>query len=350
MGLNFLRTAIDRIYTGRSQRYQAGVKWGLLVLVVLVLIVICVLFLQSVLNPDPRDEIIGRWRTADGETSVEFFEDDTGLLDLGEISLELQYEFIDDSQVRIFTQTDEQVWQYAATSETVAIISPNFSFKKTNVVIDWRFARRIVPDMLKGLEVTVRATLIAFLLALLFGFIFALARRSPNRLVSFPAAAIVEFTRSTPLLVQLFFFFFVLPRYGVKLPAFQIGVVALGLHYGTYCSEVYRAGIDGVEKGQWEAATALNIDPRRKWLAIILPQAMPPMIPAFGNYLVAMFKETAQLTVLAIVELLTTAQTIGAQDFRYLEPITMAGFMYFAVSFPASLIVQRLEQRFGRKR
>ena len=99
----------------------------------------------------------------------------------------------------------------------------------------------------------------------------------------------------TPLLVQLFFMFFVLPRYGLRLPAFTVGVIALGLHYGAYNSEVYRAGIDAIGKGQWEASIALNFSPLDTWRRIILPQAIPPMYPALGNYFVAMFKESALL-------------------------------------------------------
>jgi polar amino acid transport system permease protein len=334
---------------GSFNRYRMPLKWLSGLLVVLVLIAAGVLAWQSVFNIDPRDEVVGRWRTPAGTTTVEFFEDGTAVLEGREVSFELNYDFVDDSQIRMYTDSVEEIWSYEATSETLRLTSATDQRFSKIQVIDWRFARRILPDMLKGLKVTVQATFISFLLALLFGFVFALGRRSQSRLISFPSGAIVEFIRSTPLLIQLFFFFFVLPRYGLRIPAFQTGVLAIGLHYGTYCSEVYRAGIEGVEQGQWEAAIALNLSPERKWLAIILPQAMPPMIPAFGNYFVALFKETAQLSVLAIAELLSTAGNAGTENFRFLEPITMAGLLYFAVSFPSSLIVQRLEKRFGHK-
>jgi polar amino acid transport system permease protein len=177
----------------------------------------------------------------------------------------------------------------------------------------------------------------------------SLGRRSENPWISQPIGAIVEFIRSTPLLVQLFFFFFVLPRYGIRLPAFVVGTVALGLHYGTYTSEVYRAGIDAVDQGQWEAATALNFSPLRVWVGIILPQAIPPMIPALGNYLIGMFKESAQLLAITVTELMLTARVIGTETFRFLEPITLAGLLYFLVSYPSALILQRLEARYANK-
>ena len=214
---------------------------------------------------------------------------------------------------------------------------------------DFEYIVEILPDLLEGLIITVEASLAGFAVALILGLLFALGRRSENEWLSQPIGAVVEFVRSTPLLVQLFFFFYVLPRYGIRLGPFIIGTVALGLHYGTYTSEVYRAGIDAVERGQWEAATALNFSPVDVWVRIILPQSIPPMIPALGNYMVAMFKESAQLSAITVAELLNTAQTIGTRNFAYLEPITLAGALYFAISYPSSLIVQRLEARYAAR-
>jgi len=214
---------------------------------------------------------------------------------------------------------------------------------------NWGFVLEILPRLLGGLVVTVEATLVGFILAVVLGLFLALGRRSENPWISQPIGAIVEFIRSTPLLVQLFFFFFVLPRYGIRLPAFLVGTVALGLHYGTYTSEVYRAGIDAVDRGQWEAATALNFSPLRVWTGIILPQAIPPMYPALGNYLIGMFKESAQLLAITVTELMLTARVIGTETFRFLEPITMAGLLYFLISYPSALLVQRLEARYARR-
>jgi polar amino acid transport system permease protein len=213
----------------------------------------------------------------------------------------------------------------------------------------WPFVIEIMPRLLQGLVVTVQATIVGFALSAILGLLMALGRRSQRRLISWPTTAVVEFIRMTPLLVQLFFFFFVLPRYGIRMSAFVVGVVALGLHYGTYNSEVYRAGIDAIESGQWEAATALNFSPRHIWTRIILPQAIPPMYPSLGNYLVAMFKESSQLMAITVVELTLTARIIGTETFRFLEPITMAGVLYFLISYPSSLIVQRLEARYARQ-
>ena len=213
---------------------------------------------------------------------------------------------------------------------------------------DFNYALEILPVLLEGLWVTVQVSVAGFALAAILGLLMALARRSENGWLSEPVGALVEFVRSTPLLVQLFFLFYVLPRYGLRLPPFIVGTVALGLHYGTYASEVYRAGIDAIGRGQWEAARALNFSTGYTWTGIILPQAIPPMIPALGNYLIAMFKESAQLAAITVPELLFTGQVLGARNFRYLVPITMVGALYFAISYPSSLIVRQLEARYAR--
>lgn len=212
---------------------------------------------------------------------------------------------------------------------------------------DFQFALEILPELLEGLVVTIQASLVGFVLAAIIGLFLALGRRSENNLISQPVGAIVEFIRSTPLLVQLFFFFYVLPRYGLRFSPFVLGSFALGLHYGTYMSEVYRAGIDAVDAGQWEAATALNFSPLRVWIGIILPQAIPPMFPALGNYLVAMFKESALLAAITVSELLDAGQSIGTEYFRYLEPITLVGALYFLISYPSSIVVRKLEARYA---
>jgi polar amino acid transport system permease protein len=216
------------------------------------------------------------------------------------------------------------------------------------MTIDWEFAWSILPDLLRGLVVTLQASLLGFALAAVLGLLLALGRRSSSRWVSMPIGALVEFVRSTPILVQLFFFFYVLPRYGIRLPALVVGTFALGLHYSTYTSEVYRAGIEAVSKGQWEAATALNFSSGRTWVGIILPQAIPPMVPALANYLIGMFKESAQLAAITVVELLLTAKSIGARTFRYVEPITMVGIIFFLLSYPSALLIQRLEAHLGK--
>lgn len=209
---------------------------------------------------------------------------------------------------------------------------------------DWQFAWEIMPRLLEAAIITVQATVLGFILAAILGLIWALLRRSPVRIVSLPVAGIVEFIRSTPLLVQLFFLYYVLPDYGIRFDALMIGIIGLGLHFSTYCSEVYRAGLDGVPKGQWEAARALNLSPLQTYRDIIVPQAIPPIVPALGNYLVAMFKETPLLSALAVVEIMNQAKIIGSETFRYIEPITIVGVVFLVLSLISMLGIRHFER------
>lgn len=212
---------------------------------------------------------------------------------------------------------------------------------------DWQFALDILPRLLEGLVVTVQATVVGSALALTLGLVLALLRRSANRVIRSATKAFVEFVRSTPLLVQLYFLFFVLPDLGVTLSAFVTGALGLGVHYATYTSEVYRAGIDGVPPGQWEAATALSLPRSRVWTSVILPQAIPRVLPALGNYVIAMFKETPLLSAITVLEMMQVAKGVGSNTFRYLEPFTIVGVLFLLVSLPAAFVVRKLERRLG---
>lgn len=205
---------------------------------------------------------------------------------------------------------------------------------------DWTYVWEAFPYLYRGALVTIQATLIGFAIALVLGLVFALVRRSPNRLVSVAMAETVEFIRSTPLLLQVFFVYFVGPQFGIVIPAWIAGIGVLGIHYAAYCSEVYRAGIEAVEGGQWEACIALNLSRSRTWRVIILPQAIPPVVPALGNYFIGMFKDTPILAAIAILEMLQQAKNFGAENYRYIEAITMAGAFYLLFSLVASAIVQ----------
>ncbi|WP_417507914.1 ectoine/hydroxyectoine ABC transporter permease subunit EhuD, partial [Marinomonas gallaica] len=144
---------------------------------------------------------------------------------------------------------------------------------------DWAFVFEILPMILSAAKVTLLATLLGSILAILVGLSFALLRRSKLVLLRVVTYWIVEFVRSTPLLVQIFFLYYVLPEFGISMSPLLTGVLALGLHYGAYLSEVFRSGIDGIEKGQWEAARALNLTTYDTYKDIVLPQAIRPMIP-----------------------------------------------------------------------
>jgi polar amino acid transport system permease protein len=208
---------------------------------------------------------------------------------------------------------------------------------------DWSFAFEILPLLARASLVTLQATFLGFILAAILGLAFAIGRMYGPAWVSIPLAGLIEFIRSTPLLIQIFFIYFVFPEFGVVLGAMTAGVLALGLHYATYCSEVYRAGLANVSRGQWEASIALNLTPYHTLRDVIIPQAIPPIVPALGNYLVALFKDTPLLSAIAVLELMQTAKIIGSETFRYTEPITMVGIIFLIFSLIAAGLIRLVE-------
>lgn len=210
----------------------------------------------------------------------------------------------------------------------------------------WDYVVELLPRLLNAFLVTLGATLLGFILSILIGLLFAIAGRSAYRPIRWTVRSIVEFIRSTPLLVQVFFLYYSVPMLtGIAMSAFVTGVIALGLHYGTYMSEVFRSGIDAVPRGQWEASTALHLSKRKTWLSVILPQALPPVIPMMGNYLIVIFKETPTLSAITLVELLLTAKSEASVSYRVFEPYTIVGLLFLIVSLIFSYGIRRLEKR-----
>jgi polar amino acid transport system permease protein len=205
------------------------------------------------------------------------------------------------------------------------------------------FAISIFPILLQGMLVTIEATILGFFVALILGLILAVLKGAPTRFVSWPATFLTEFLRDTPLLIQLFFLYYVLPEYGVVLPAFLTGALALGVQYSAYTSEVYRAGLEAITRGQKEAARALNLTSARTFTHVILPQAVPRIIPALGNYLVSIMKDVPVLSVVTVLEMLNVAKIIGDRTFDYLVPLSMVGGIYLVLTLVASAGVRYLD-------
>jgi polar amino acid transport system permease protein len=216
---------------------------------------------------------------------------------------------------------------------------------------DWRwdYAWEILPRLLEATVNTLIAAAAGYLIALVLGLVFALAQRSDSKVLTFVVREFVEFVRSTPLLLQIFFIFYVGPQFGITLSPWVSGMIAIGLHYSCYLSEVYRGGLDSVPKGQWEAATALNMTTVQTYRRLIIPQAIPPAIPGMGNYLVGIFKDTPMLSVIGVAELIHTANSIGSETWRYLEAYTIVGIIFLALSLPAAGLIRAFENFVRRK-
>jgi polar amino acid transport system permease protein len=213
---------------------------------------------------------------------------------------------------------------------------------------DWTYAISVVPQLLQGLQITVLVTLCGFAIAVVLGFVWTLLRLAAIPVLSPMAGFFVEFIRGTPFLIQLFFLFYVVPTWGLTLTALVTGIVAIGLFNSAYVSEIYRAGIEDIPPGQWEACLTVGLPVRRVWTGVIIPQVVPAVLPMLGNVMIGMFKETAVLSTITVLELLARGMDAGFTHFRFIEPLTMVGALYLVVSYSAAVAVRRLEQRSER--
>jgi polar amino acid transport system permease protein len=213
------------------------------------------------------------------------------------------------------------------------------------MIFNWGFAWSILPQLLQAAEVTVLVTLASFVVAFFGGLGLLYLRQSRNKYVSRPTIWIIDFIRGTPLLVQVFFIYYLAPKYGLRLGALETGILALGIHYSCYMSETFRAALRAVGRNQWEAAQALGLKPWRTFQKVIWPQMYPIVVPLVGSYLIYMFKDTPILAAITVRELMQVSSQIGADNFRYMEPITIVGVLFLAMSLAAAYITRIIERR-----
>src|SRR5690625_3514068 len=200
----------------------------------------------------------------------------------------------------------------------------------------------VLPELIEAFfKVTLVVTIVGSALAAVLGLVIAIIRYVAPKPVTVVVTFFVNLVRMTPIIVQLVFAYLVF----TSTSRMTIGIVIFGVHYATYMAEVYRAGIDAVPKGQWEATTALSMPAKRVWFAVVVPQALRSTIPALGNYLISMFNDTPFLFAISLTELVRAAQTYGGSHFRYTEAITLAGIIFLLASYPPSLLIARLEKR-----
>lgn len=218
-------------------------------------------------------------------------------------------------------------------------------------MFDWRwdFTWEILPRLLVATGNTLMAAGFGYAIAVVLGLLLALAQRTPSRVLTTVVREAVEFIRSTPLVLQIFFVFYVGPQFGLRLSPWTAGMIAIGLHYAAYLSEVYRGGLDSVPRGQWEAATSLNLSTARTYFRVIIPQALPPSLAGMGNYLVGILKDTPMLSVIGVAELMHTANAIGSETYRFLEPYTLVGIIFLALSLPTAAGIRLVEAWLRRK-
>ncbi|NKJ45615.1 ectoine/hydroxyectoine ABC transporter permease subunit EhuD [Burkholderia sp. SG-MS1] len=210
---------------------------------------------------------------------------------------------------------------------------------------DWHFAWQIMPQLLKGAWITLSVTILSFGVALIGGAVLLAILLLAPTWVSEPLRRCVDVVRSTPLLVQIFFLFYMLPEWGVRLGPYETGIFALGLHYSCYLSDAYRAALFSVTRSQWSAGSALGLTGWQTLRYVVFPQMGPIFVPIAGSLLVYMFKDTPILAAITVREMMQVASQIGADNFRYMEPLTLVGGLFLAMSLLVSRCMRLIERR-----
>jgi len=202
---------------------------------------------------------------------------------------------------------------------------------------------RYLPFLLSGAVVTLELSFISMALSVAIGLLVALGRLSRLRGLDWVLRAYIEIWRDVPLIVQLLVIYFTLPEIGISLPAFLAGIIGLSLNLGAYLSEVFRAAITAIEKGQRDAAISIGMSRPQMYRRVVLPQAFLIAVPTIGGYFISLLKDCSLVSFIAVNELLRHGTIIISQTFRTMEVYFMVAIIYFLMSFVAARAVRRLE-------
>ncbi|SAL24275.1 polar amino acid ABC transporter inner membrane subunit [Caballeronia udeis] len=210
-------------------------------------------------------------------------------------------------------------------------------------------AIEFLPILLKGAVVTIEITFCSFVLSTLLGLLLALMRVSSNKFASRAAATFINVIRGLPIIVQLFYIYFVLPDLGVRLSAFQAGFIGLGIAYSVYQAENFRAGIQAIDHGQIEAAQSIGMRGALIMRRVVLPQAFKIALPPYGNTLVMMLKDSSLASTITVAEMTRAGQLIASSTFQNMTVFTLVALLYLGLSLPLVYGLRRLERRLGLK-
>ncbi|MBI1295216.1 ABC transporter permease subunit [bacterium] len=219
----------------------------------------------------------------------------------------------------------------------------------TTIRLDWAFIGEYWYFIFGGVGLTILLSVLSIALATILSLLGALGRLSKYPPAYALATFYISLIRGTPLLLQIIFFFLALPQLGIRLTGLSAGVLALGLNYGAYMTEIMRAGIQSVDQGQREAALAIGMTQPQIMRRIILPQALRLVIPPIGNQFIAMLKDTSLISVTGFVwEVLWRAQKVGRANFRSLEALLVAAIFYWIITILFSAVQGRIEEYLAR--
>ena len=210
-------------------------------------------------------------------------------------------------------------------------------------------AKDFLPLLLNGLRVTIAITVCALALSMILGFIWALMGTSRSRIVRGISRAVINTVRGIPILVQLFYIYFVIPDLGITLNAFAAGVIGLGLAYSVYQAENFRAGFTSVDRSLVEAAQSLGMRQSVILRRLILPLAVRVILPPFGNTSIMLLKDSSIASTITVAELTRAGQLLAVSTFKNMTVYTLVALLYLAMSLPLSLLTHRLERRFAAR-
>jgi polar amino acid transport system permease protein len=236
-------------------------------------------------------------------------------------------------------------WRTRFLATWLIIIAGLVAFVFATIKLDAEFLNKWVPFILTGVPVTLFVSGVSILLAIVLAILGALGRLSTNPVPNAIASFYVSFFRGTPLLLQILFIYLALPQAGIVIPELPTGILALGLNYGAYMTEIFRAGIQAVPNGQVEAAASLGMSDRTTFLRIVAPQAFRIVTPAVGNDFVAMLKDSSLVSAIAVQELLWRAQAAGRPTFQSMQTLLIAALVYWGMTIAFSVVQARLERR-----
>jgi polar amino acid transport system permease protein len=210
---------------------------------------------------------------------------------------------------------------------------------------NWAEVPGMMPELLRGLGVTVLMTIIIMAISMVVALPVAFGRMSANPLLRIPTTIYVQVLRGTPVLLQLFYLYYVLPFAGIRLDPWVAGIIGMSLAYSAYLSEIYRAGIEAIDRGQTEAGLSLGMSRAKVMRIVVLPQAFRITLPPIGNIFIGLFKDTSLLSILTIRELMFEGQVLAATTFQHITIFTVIAVLYLAVCWPSAAVIDHFERQ-----
>jgi polar amino acid transport system permease protein len=213
----------------------------------------------------------------------------------------------------------------------------------------WRDTVEFLPILMSGVALTIMVTIGSLLLSTVLGMVWALMRVSGIGVLTGFSGGLINVIRGIPIIVLLFYLYFVMPEFGVTLSALQAAILGLGIAYSAYQAENFRAGIEAIDKGQIEAAQAIGMSWWQTMRRVVLPQAVKIMLPPYGNVMIMMLKDSSQASTITVAELALQGKLIASSTFKNTSVFTLVALMYLTMSIPLILLVRHFEKRAGQK-